>query len=344
MIEFVDEGNLSEYEEFIKNHPKGLYVHSHKWAKVKTMWEWKAVIFRNEQSVIKGTACVLIRKIPLVNRSLMYCCRGFVCDENDFDTFDILLEAVLQIGKQYKAFCLKTDPEIEAENAAFKAHLLSKGFTEQNCGCKNFENVQPRFVYCLDYHHLSADELFMTFKSEYRNRIRKAVKKGVSVKICSADKLKAFYELMKQTGQRDGFQVRPEAYFQKILDAFGEDARLYMAYYNGRAVAGAIAIRSPHIMKYQYGASASTQRNLYASYLIQWEMIKWGLESGCQVYDFGGISGDFENKNNPYYGLYHFKHGFGGYVKTFVGEFDLIISRPVYHLYNFLRRAVKVIK
>lgn len=345
MIEIADESNLSEYEAFIKSHPKGLFVHSSKWAKVKTMWEWKAVIFRNEQSVIKGTACVLIRKIPFINRSLMYCCRGFVCDENDFDTFDILLEAVLKIGRQHKAFCLKIDPEIEAENSEFKAHLLKKGFTEQNCGCKDFENVQPKFVYCLDYNHLSADELFMTFSSDYRNRIRKAVKKGVSVKVCTQDKLKDFYELMKQTGQRDGFSIRPEAYFQKILEAFGEDARLYMAYYDGRAVSGAIAIRSScNVMKYQYGASSNANRNLYASYLLQWEMIKWGLECGCRVYDFGGISGDFENKNNPHYGLYRFKHGFGGYAKTFVGEFDLVISKPVYRLYHFMRKAAGGIK
>lgn len=309
------------------------------------MWEWKAVIFKNEQSLIKGTACVLIRKIPFINRSLIYCCRGFVCDENDFDTFDILLDAVLEIGKKYKAFCLKIDPEIDIEKAEFKSHLLSKNFTEQNRDCKNFENIQPKFVYCLDYNGLSVDDLFMTFRSDYRNRIRKASKKGVAVKICSKDKIDDFCELMNQTGQRDGFNVRPKSYFLNILKFLGDDARLYMAYYNGKPVAGAIAIRSSfNVMKYQYGASSNANRNLYASYLIQWEMIKWGKECGCKVYDFGGISGDFTNKSNPHYGLYRFKQGFGGYSKEFVGEFDFVINKSVYHLYKFFMKVFKRIK
>ncbi len=39
------------------------------------------------------------------------------------------------------------------------------------------------------------------------------------------------------------------------------------------------------------------------SYLLQWEMIKWLKQRGCQKYDLGGINLD----DNP--GVYHFKSG-----------------------------------
>ena len=43
-------------------------------------------MLKNDSGEIKGSAAVLIRSIPIIKNSLMYCCRGFVCDENDFDT------------------------------------------------------------------------------------------------------------------------------------------------------------------------------------------------------------------------------------------------------------------
>ena len=40
----VNKDNLDEYEEFIKKHPKGLFQHSSKWAKVKSAWKFEAIM------------------------------------------------------------------------------------------------------------------------------------------------------------------------------------------------------------------------------------------------------------------------------------------------------------
>ena len=61
------------------------------------------------------------------------------------------------------------------------------------------------------------------------------------------------------------------------------------------------------------------------NYLLQWEMIKWALESNCNVYDFRGVSGDLD-ENSPLYGLYRFKKGFNGDFTEFVGEMDLVFK------------------
>ena len=47
MIERVTKENLDQYEAFIKKHPKGLFQHSSKWAKVKSAWKWEAVMLRD---------------------------------------------------------------------------------------------------------------------------------------------------------------------------------------------------------------------------------------------------------------------------------------------------------
>ena len=124
-----------------------------------------------------------------------------------------------------------------------------------------------------------------------------------------------------------------------------DDARLYMAYYEGKAIAGTIAIKwGQNVMKYQYGASSNAHRNVYPNYALQWAMMEWGMECGCKVYDFGGISGDCQNPDNPHYGLWRFKHGFGGYMKEFVGEFDYVINKPIYSLYNLASKVLEKIR
>ena len=94
MIERVNKDNLAEYEDFIKKHPKGLFQHSSKWAKVKSAWKWEAIMLKDDNGKIIGSASVLIRFIPVIKYSLFYVCRGFVADENDFDTFDKLFNSI----------------------------------------------------------------------------------------------------------------------------------------------------------------------------------------------------------------------------------------------------------
>lgn len=345
MIERVTKENLEEYENFIQSHPKGLFQHSSKWAKVKSAWKWEAIMLKDDSGNIKGSAAVLIRFVPVIKNALFYVCRGFVADEDDFDTFDKLFDGLVALAKEYKAYCIKIDPEITVAHTAYKKHLINKGFTELNPGCLDFENVQPRFVYCFDYNGMNEEELMLTFKPDYRNRIRKAPKKGVEVKVMGTEALDDFVRIMQETGERDGFSTRPKWYFEKILNCMGEDARLYMAYYEGQAIAGTIAIKwGKNVMKYQYGASSNAHRNVYPNYALQWAMMKWGLECGCAVYDFGGISGDCQNPENPHYGLWRFKHGFGGYMKEFIGEFDYVINKPVYRLYNLAMELKKKLK
>ena len=58
----------------------------------------------------------------------------------------------------------------------------------------------------------------------------------------------------------------------------------------------------------------------------------------------GGISGDCQNPDNPHYGLWRFKHGFGGYMKEFVGEFDYVINKPIYKLYNIATKVLEKVR
>ncbi len=172
----------------------------------------------------------------------------------------------------------------------------------------------------------------------------------MEVKICGKEMVPAFADLMLTTGVRDGFVTRQPEYFANMLDNLGEHCRLYMAFHEGRPIAGTLAIHYGDKVWYLYGASSNEDRNLMPNYLLQWRMIQWAIEEHCRIYDFRGVSGDI-SEDNPLYGLYRFKKGFGGDFTEFVGEMDLVLSRPIYafvekgtSLFKDLRKTVYLIR
>ena len=68
-----------------------------------------------------------------------------------------------------------------------------------------------------------------------------------------------------------------------------------------------------------------------SQYLIQWEMIKYGIKNNFMKHNFYGIPANINEKPKDY-GIYEFKRGFNGYVEELIGEFELPISKEYYLL------------
>ncbi len=322
--EIVDINGAGELDAFTARHPNGHFLQTSLWGKVKDDWGWFGVICRDDGGEIKGTMAVLLRKITATPYHMMYAPRGPVCDFDDEETFNLLIDAAKQEGKKYKAYELKIDKDVPSDNEVYKGITSKAGFIPKERSL-DFDDFQCRFVFRINIDGRSEDEIFSSFASKHRYNVRVALKHGVEVKICSSEKKEEFFEIMQVTGERDNFAIRSADYFGKILDVFGENARLYMAYYEEKPIAGTLAVRWGNKVWYFYGGSLSSHRNVMPNYLLQWEMIKWAIESGCDIYDFRGVSGNLD-ESNPLYGLYRFKKGFNGDFIEFAGEMDLILK------------------
>ena len=350
MYEFITEKTLPEYEAFVQSHPKGNFAQSYLWGKQKPMWQWDAIAVRSEDGAIRGSLAVMTRKVPGIGRTLMYGCRGPVCDLDDRETFSQLLDGAKALAKKYKSYVIKIDPDVPSSNTAFSSMLQSFGFRAKEGG-KNFEAIQPRYVFRLNVEGKTEEELLANFHQKWRYNIRLAERKGVTVRICGKEMVPAFSDLMLTTGVRDGFVTRKPEYFAAMLDNLGEHARLYMAFDpNDTPIAGTLAIHYGDKVWYLYGASSNEHRNLMPNYLLQWRMIQWAVKTNCRIYDFRGVSGDV-SEDNPLYGLFRFKQGFGGDFTEFVGEMDLVLSPVIYwavehgtSVFKELRKQVYLIR
>lgn len=320
-MEILTPQKYGEYEEFVKHHPRGSFYQSVLWQKVKNNWGWEAVVSRNEGGQIVGAMGVLIQKIPLIGTSFLYCPRGPVCDVYDKNILADLKKGADALAKKYKAHIFKWDPDLLISDNRFSSIMNEMGF-KHITGGTGFETIQARFNYRLYLDGRTEDELFMNLTQKTRYNVRVAKKHNVEIRVVGKEYLDNFMEIMRTTGERDGFAVRPKSYFERFLDSLGEHARLYMAFYNDIPVSGAVTTNYAGKTCYVYGASDNNHRNVMPNYLIQWEMIRWAIETDCSVYDFQGVSGNIDDENDPLYGLYRFKKGFNGTLDELIGEFD----------------------
>ena len=332
MYELITEQTLPEYEAFIQSHPQGHFAQSSLWGKQKTAWKFQAIVVRGNDGKIKGSMGILIRKAPIFPVSMLYICRGPVCDLEDHETLEALVEGAKDLAKQYRGYVIKMDPYVTADRTDFKSELEKLGFRCMQEG-KNFEGIQPRFVMHLDVEGKTEEEVLASFTQSHRRKVRTGPKKGVEVRVCGQEMIPEFTRIMVETGMRDNFVTRDERYFSNMLKNLGEHCRLYMAFYEGQPIAGTLAIWFGDKVWYLYGASSNVHRETMPNYLLQWEMIRWAIEKQCRIYDFRGVSGDLD-ENNPLYGLYKFKKGFNSVLTEFIGEYDLVLSKFWYKTVN----------
>lgn len=291
----------SKIYEFLQNNPKTNFMQSPEWARVKTEWKNEFITVEDENGNIKGTMSILLRKVPFINRHIMYAPRGFVCDVHDKETLKELTIKAQEIAKKYRAFIFRLDPDVLQSDEEFKKIITELGYKTK----KNIKNIgqvlQPKYVFRLNVKDKTEEELLQSFESKTRYNIRLAGRKGVTVRQGTRDDLKIFYDIMKTTGSRDDFFIRPLSYFQKIYDEMGEKhARIYIAEFEGEPIAATMPIYYGNKVWYLYGGSSNKHRNLMPNYLIQWEMIKWAIEEKCDWYDFRGVSG-FKSEKDPQY-------------------------------------------
>lgn len=319
-MEILTKQQYAEYEAFVAGHPNGGITQSTLWYGVKNNWGHEVVVSRGEDGRIVGGVSVLMQKIPLIGTSLFYSPRGPVCDWHNPTVMADLKKGIDMLAKKHRAHIYKMDPDVLASDTRFLSIAAAMGFT-QILGGDGFETIQARFNYRLYLEGRNEDELFANLTQKTRYNVRVAMKHNVEIKVVGKEYLDDFIRIMQTTGERDGFSVRPKSYFERMLDSLGKHVRLYMAFYEGQPVSGAITSNYAGKTCYIYGASDNVHRNVMPNYLIQWEMIRWAAQTGCTVYDFQGVSGNLDESDHLY-GLYRFKKGFNGTLDELAGEFD----------------------
>lgn len=247
MYKFV-EINSSEIDKFNESNRKGHIFQTSYWAELKKDWKSKFVAGYDNDNNLVITATILLRKAPYINKYMGYIPRSFTCDYTNKKLLIEFTEYLRDFAKKNNISFITIDPDIHlnenekelSEGAEIKNFLKSLGY--KNTDSKNFEAIQPNFVFRLPL-PTEGDKMdikkavFKKFSSKTRYNIKVAEERGLSVEVydketLNEDVLDRFHEIMVTTGKRDNFLVRHREYFKDMIDYLYPHCRLYMVKYS----------------------------------------------------------------------------------------------------------------
>ena len=338
-VHLVSEIDEEDWNSFVIASPRGHILQSSQWGQLKEQFGWQVarVAIEGKGQWLAG-AQVLFRPAPLGLRTIAYVPKGPIANWTDKEVTEVLLEALHRLCRQRRAIFLKIEPDVP-DDPALARRLTELGFRPSP------QAIQPRCTILLD---LTPDpeDILAHMKSKTRYNIRLAARRGVTVREGTAEDLPEFYRLMQITSKRDGFGIHSKSYYETAHHLFVPQglARLFLATYEDKMLAGIMVFALGQRAWYMYGASSNERRNLMPNHLLQWEAIRWAKERGCLTYDLWGIPDEeeevlereFTKRSDGLWGVYRFKRGFGGQVVHYLGAYDHVYSPSLYWLYNKL--------
>ncbi|MFE3944365.1 lipid II:glycine glycyltransferase FemX [Streptomyces sp. NPDC059118] len=360
-----------EHLAFVASRPAASHMQVPSWGDVKPDWRAESIGWFDRDGAgrerIVGAGLVLYRPIPRVKRYLAYLPEGPVIDWHTADLGQ-WLDPMLAHLKGQGAFSVRMGPPVVArrwdartvkdsiadpaagrlrdvppdEEEPRAAEVVERlralgwrrGGEESEDG---FSAGQPRYVFQVPFAGLSLEEIRGNLNQQWRRNIKKAEKAGVKVVEGDHEDLAAFYELYRETAERDRFIPRPLAYFQRmwtVLRAEDPDRmRLYLAQHDGETLSAATMLTVGNHVWYSYGASTGRKREVQPSNAIQWRMMSDAHERGAAVYDLRGIT-DTLDEGNHLVGLLRFKVGTGGRAAEYIGEWDHPINKMLHKAFT----------
>ncbi len=321
-----------------QSHP----LQSWEWGEFKRDWSWRPVRLAWYSTPGRAVAAAQILRRPLFGPwSMLYAPKGPLWPVDNLAVVEQVLADLEAYARRHRALFIKIDPDVPlgfggVDETPYPPGLAAQSLLRRRGWRYAGQQIQFKNTVLLDLTPSEAD-LLAAMKPKWRYNIRLAGRRGVSVRPGAEADLPAFFRLYATTSRRDGFLIRPEAYYLAAWRRFlqANRAALLLACVNSTPVAGLMLFFSGQAAWYMYGASDNESRNLMPNHLLQWEAVKTAKARGCTTYDMWGAPDVFDETDSMW-GVYRFKTGFGGLTRRGLGAYDYPVFWPGYVAYNRL--------
>lgn len=199
--------------------------------------------------------------------------------------------------------------------------------------------LPPNSLYCefgtyiIDLANQTEEEIFEKFDKKYQKAIHHAQKHGAEVKF-GREIFDEFYQTYAATMQRVNMPADYRSYFFKLHEHLGEKHVTPAVVYDNGCPIGCVFFIFTKYSGYCTHAGSAGDSKLYgAMKLLHFEMMKRLKSLGVKRYDLVGVR--MKNNNPSLEGIFRFKKGFGGDLKTgYLWKTDIQLIRA--KLYDIL--------
>ena len=288
-------------------------LQSPEWAEFRKKLGTKVIVTDNFE--------LTIHKIPYLNLNIGYLPKAPMPNSK-------IVGELKEIGKKENCIFIQLEPNavqsLENERELIKLGLKPAAHP-----------LFTKYTFILDLTK-SEEELLKNMHPKTRYNIRVAQKHNVKVvEDNSNEAFEEYLKLAKETTKRQKFYAHSENYHRLMWETLdGKIAHLFLANYREKVLTAWIVFIYGDTIYYPYGASSSEHREVMASNLMMWEVIKWAKRKGLKEFDMWGALGPNPDEKDPWFGFHRFKQGYGPKLVEFVGSYDLVIKPFLYQLYK----------
>jgi lipid II:glycine glycyltransferase (peptidoglycan interpeptide bridge formation enzyme) len=354
-------GSPQSWNELIAALPLAHLLQTWEWSQVKAKYGWQPLPFvwsdplSGSSNPPLAAAMILKRSIPVggfaKKMCVLYVPKGPNLDWNDTVLRQRVLGDLQLFAKRQGAIFVKLDPDVALGQGvsrtqeateftggqAVRSELMQRGwkFSQDQIQFRNtvLINLSP-----------GADEILARMKQKTRYNIRLAQKKGVTVRVGTADDLSMLYRMYAETSVRDGFLIREEGYYQTVWRTFGGSLpgapspstpfhEPLIAEVDGEPVGAVSMFHFAGQAIYLFGMSRDEHREKMPNYLLQWEAMLRAKALDNKLYNLWGAPDEFD-ESDDLWGVFRFKQGLGGYVSRTLGAWDFTPNPMLYKMYT----------
>jgi lipid II:glycine glycyltransferase (peptidoglycan interpeptide bridge formation enzyme) len=329
------DADAEAWQAFLAATPSGDFLHDWAWAEVATFdGQPQRRYLLEEDGAIVAIGAPQERPV-LGGRAFWYVPHGPVLDWASPAAGERLRGIVVglrEAARARRAVAVKLEPRLETD-APELAALRGRGLRATG---EALQVRQTRLVELAD-----DDALLAGFDKDTRYSVRRAEREGVRIELTEdpSDRasIDALHALVGETQRRAGFPMPPLDRYRVAWRALAGAGRAVIleARREGELLASGMVVIEGDRSFYLFSGSRREERGepkRYASYALQWAMMRLARERGARVHDLWGVAPPGAGPEHPWHGVGLFKKGFGGREVTWAGSWDLVVDPTLYRL------------
>ncbi|MEO8638810.1 MAG: peptidoglycan bridge formation glycyltransferase FemA/FemB family protein [Chloroflexota bacterium] len=333
-------GDEAAWQALLGRTPAGDFLHDWAWAEVAAFdGQPQRRFVLEEDGAIVALVAAQERRLAL-GRAFWYVPHGPVLDYADPQAGERLRALTIglrEVGRASRTIAVKLEPRVEGDSAQVSL------FARLRPDPRPIQVGQTRLV------DLTDDEALMaSFDKDTRYAVRRSQREGVEVRVLTdasdSTPIDDLHALVLETQRRAGFPRPPLERYRIAWRGLGGAGRasILEARRGEELLASGMLVVEGDRSFYLFAGSRREEPGEpkhYASYLLQWEMMRLARQLGSRVHDLWGIAPAGAGPEHAWHGVGLFKKGFGGREVRWAGTWDVVIDPALYRLRSAIAMA-----
>jgi peptidoglycan pentaglycine glycine transferase (the first glycine) len=339
------DGDHGAWQAFLASQASGDFLHDWAWADVSAYDRQPQRRFvAHDGDELVALAAAQVRRLPL-GRTFWYVPHGPVLDYGHPQAAERLRALAIglrEAARRDRAIAVKLEPRLE------RGTPPARMFGKLRYAPATLQVGQTRLVALADDAAMLAG-----LDKDTRYAVRRAEREGVVVTSTTdagdLAAIDALHRLVLETQRRAGFPKPPLQRYRlawRGLASAGH-AAIFEARRSGQLLASGMLVVEGDRSFYLFAGSVREERGApkrYASYALQWAMMRHARDAGAREHDLWGIAPEKAGPNHPWHGVGLFKKGFGGRPVAWAGTWDVVVDPTLYRMRAMAEQARSILQ